>query len=100
MADDLHDVRAQLLLINDAAEQLLTVYMDLYTALNRLYADFPKVYAEVQRTVRLPTNEDADGVTAFNRDLHAALQLLADEKFLTSVMSGGDLQTEVTEDQR
>ena len=96
-ADALHDARAQLLSIHDASDKLLEVYMDLYTALNQLYADYPSVYAELQRTVRLPTNDDADDVTALNHDLHNVLVMLADDAFLKTVLNGDDLQTQVGE---
>lgn len=99
-ADQLHEARALLLRINDAGQQLLDVYTDLYTALNKLYADHPRVYAEIQRTVKLPTNDDADAVTSLNRDLSAALQLLSDDAFLATLLDDDHLQTEVGDDDR
>jgi hypothetical protein len=94
-ADDLHAARALLLKANDAGQQLVDNYRQLYTALTQLYTDFPRVYAELQRTVHLPTNEDAEWVTSMNNDMHRELSYLADDNFLRTLLDVDDLQVSV-----
>lgn len=93
-ADDLHDVKAKILEIINNSDALLKVYLDLYQDLNDLYNDYPNVYGEIQRVVKLPTNDDADEVTNFNRDLKQELQYLNDEDFLQSVMRDNSLDAD------
>ena len=90
-ADDLHDVKAKMLEIINNSDKLLENYLNLYQDLNDLYNNYPNVYEEIQRVVKLPTNEDADNVTKFNQDLKKELQYLNDEDFLQSVMNDNSL---------
>lgn len=92
-ADATHDAKAFVLKVNQCSDELLTVYMNLYKTLNELYAEFPQMYEEIQRTVALPTNEDAERVTRFNSDLKEVMEFFNDEQFLSTVVNDGDVET-------
>lgn len=93
-ADDTHEAKMKLLEITKFSDNLLSAYVELYNSLNDLYSSYPQLYEEIQKTVQLPTNEDAQQVTAFNEDLKKELQYLDNDNFLHSVLSDEDITIE------
>lgn len=93
-ADNIHDVKAKILEIINNSDKVLQDYLELYKDLNDLYNDYPNVYEEIQRVVKLPTNDDAVNVTQFNKDLKTELQYLNDENFLQSVLRENSLDAD------
>lgn len=91
IADDLHSAGAKLLEIRQLSKEMLDVYKRLYEDLNDLYNDYPSLYQEIQRVVKLPTNEDAQEITDFYEDFIQELELLKNSENLEKVMQGNSL---------
>jgi len=91
VASDLYNANAKLLEIRQSSKDLLDVYKTLYEDLNDLYNDYPNVYQEIQRVVKLPTNEDANNVTDFYEDLLQELEILKNSENLQKVLDGNSL---------
>ncbi len=91
VANDLYNVNAKLLEIRQSSKDLLDVYKRLYEDLNDLYNDYPNVYQEIQRVVKLPTNQDANDVTDFYEDLLQELEILKNSENLQKVLDGNSL---------
>jgi DNA-directed RNA polymerase delta subunit len=91
VADDLHSASAKTLEIRQNAKDLLEVYKKLFENLTVLYNEFPMLYQEIQRVVKLPTNEDAQDVVQFYQDLLQELELLKDSENLELVLRGNSL---------
>lgn len=91
IADDLHSAGAKLLEIRRLSKEMLDVYKRLYEDLNDLYNDYPNLYQEIQRVVKLPTNEDAQAITDFYEDFIQELELLKNSENLEKVMQGNSL---------
>lgn len=96
-ADELHQAKAKLLEITNASEQLLKIYLELYKDLNDLYADFPNIYKTISRVVTLPTNEDAQNITSFNKELKQELKYLNDDNYLQQIIEGNSLEQQQIE---
>lgn len=93
-ADDLHDAKAFVLKVNQSSDELLRVYLNLYNTLNELYAEYPQMYAEIQRTVELPTNDDATRITKLNADLKTVLEYMNDDVFLKTIVDDVDVNAD------
>lgn len=91
IADDMHEASAKILEIRQSATDLLDVYKKLFEDLNDLYNGYPNLYQEIQRVVKLPTNEDANDVTTFYKDLLQELELLKNPENLQKVLDGNSL---------
>ena len=90
-SDELHNASAKALEVRKNATDLLNNYKQLFENLTVLYNEYPMLYQEIQRVVKLPTNEDAQNVVCFYEDLLQELELLKDSEKLEMVLRGNSL---------
>jgi len=90
-SDELHNASAKALEVRKNATDLLDNYKQLFENLTILYNEYPMLYQEIQRVVKLPTNEDAQNVVRFYEDLLQELELLKDSDKLEMVLRGNSL---------
>jgi hypothetical protein len=90
-SDELHNASAKALEVRKNATDLLDNYKQLFENLTILYNEYPMLYQEIQRVVKLPTNEDAQNVVRFYEDLLQELELLKDSEKLEMVLRGNSL---------
>lgn len=90
-SDELHNASAKALEVRKNATDLLNNYKQLFENLTILYNEYPMLYQEIQRVVKLPTNEDAQNVVRFYEDLLQELELLKDSNKLEMVLRGNSL---------
>ena len=90
-SDELHNASAKALEVRKNATDLLNNYKQLFENLTILYNEYPMLYQEIQRVVKLPTNEDAQNVVRFYEDLLQELELLKDSDKLEMVLRGNSL---------
>lgn len=96
-ADSCTDAKASIIKINKLSDDMNKIYFELFTELNNLYDQYPNVYKEIEKTVKLPTNDDASDVTEFNSNLKQELEYFNDDKFLKSVIDGNPLDSDTVE---
>jgi hypothetical protein len=97
-SDELHDASAKALEVRKNATDLLEDYKQLFENLTIIYNEWPMLYQEIQRVVKLPTNEDAQNVVSFYQDLLQELELLKDSEKLEMVLRGNSLDGDSEED--
>lgn len=90
-SDELHNASVKALEVRKNATDLLDNYKQLFENLTILYNEYPMLYQEIQRVVKLPTNEDAQNVVRFYEDLLQELELLKDSDKLEMVLRGNSL---------
>ena len=83
-ANSAEDVKKLLSRIDEASGQLKDSYYALFDNLNALFETYPKLYEEIQMTVKLPTNDDAENVVKFDQDLRDILIHFEDDSYLDS----------------
>ena len=96
-SQDLLNASAKVLEVRKNAVDLLDIYKTLFKHLNEVYNEYPNLYQELQRVVQLPTNEDAERVVGFYKDLLQELELLKDSENLEKVMEGNSLDIPISE---
>ena len=92
IADNTNNAKAKILEIIQSSDELVEIYMKLYQDLTDLYNEFPNIYEELQRVVKLPTNEDAQNISDFNKDIKRELQYLNDQNFMQYVMDDNEIE--------
>ena len=96
-SQDLLNASVKVLEVRKNAVDLLDIYKTLFQHLNEVYNEYPNLYQELQRVVQLPTNEDAEHVVRFYKDLLQELELLKDSENLKKVMEGNSLDIPISE---
>lgn len=94
----MHAARALLAKAGTAVNAIRDGYVEFLEALTQLYAEYPRVYAEFQRTVHLPDNDTAQAVATMNDDFMREMGYM-DDAFLQSLMSDDNVETRVESDE-
>ncbi len=98
MADDLHAARALLAKAGTAVGNIRDAYAEFLDALTQLYTEYPRIYAELQRTVHLPDNDAAQAVATMNDDFMREIGYM-DDTFLQTLMTDDHVETRVDSDE-
>ena len=96
--EDVANAKAKILEIIKDSDELLQLMKEFYKNLSDLYNNYPNVYEELQRIVKLPTNQEAQDIANFNKNIKEALQYLNDEHFMQSVMDENSLDAPIGDD--
>lgn len=81
-ANIVNDATKLLQRISEASDNLRDVYYVLFDNLNALFESYPDVYKTIERTVKLPSNNDANNIVEFNKNLKEILRLFNDPEYL------------------
>ena len=80
----INEINNLLLRVKEASNNLKDIYYALFDNLTALYQTYPSVYQQLQKIVKLPSNQDAINITTFNNDLTQALERFKDINYLKS----------------
>lgn len=73
--------------IEQSSNDLKDIYYTLFNNLSALYTSYPSIYQQLEMIVKLPKNEDAMEIVAFNNDLSNAISHFKDDTYLSSYVS-------------
>lgn len=92
--ENTEDVKIILNRIDEASDGLKDIYYVLFDNLNALFEAYPNLYKQMQMVIKLPSNEDAEGVVKFHDDLHQVLEHFKDDQYLQTYIGPQDPENE------
>ena len=80
--------------IETAADNLKDIYYVLFDNLNAIYDSYPEIYEQLQMIIKLPTNDDAEEIVAFNNDIKSALSHFRNKSYVNSYLENKTSEVE------